>query len=378
MNFKVLLAVSIAIALQGCGVESGDKSSAPAPPISVQETSYKNFKEAGLTPQIFPDERSSDAPIRAFADFAQSGTLDMFIVEFDSPWPPTTVDELKPAIMEFWQKKNNGKYELRNDLFINSNDGCANPRKALVADYNKDQLPDVFIACHGFDDWPFPGEKNKIVLSQPDGRFLIQDAYDHTGYSHGASAADINGDSYPDVIVTDNSINLSNSTPQDSVYILLNNGDGTFKKDEDIRLPDSVVRTGFFTVDLVDVDGDGYVDVLLGGHEDENDKTLLLINDGSGFFNKTDPVVIPGVSGDTEVLDFAVTNENQQKIIWINRTNENYESRVIQKVLWPSLTSSVPLDQNPERWLMWILPTIVNGENVIATEHESFGVLLNY
>jgi hypothetical protein len=141
--------------------------------------------------------------------------------------------------------------------------GCLHPRKALVADFNDDGRPDVFVACHGYDAAPFPGERNKVVLSQPGGGYAVSDAATDIGFNHGASAADLNGDGLPDVVV------VSFFEP-DRGYVLINDGTGHFVRDSTSRLPTAMQGGTFFSVELVDVDEDGHLDLLVGGHEFDN------------------------------------------------------------------------------------------------------------
>jgi hypothetical protein len=43
------------------------------------------------------------------------------------------------------------------------------PRKVLFGDFNGDGRLDMFIACHGWDTNPYPGEQNRLYLSEPGG-----------------------------------------------------------------------------------------------------------------------------------------------------------------------------------------------------------------
>lgn len=88
--------------------------------------------------------------------------------------------------------------------------------------------PDVFVACHGYDGPPFPGERNKLVLSQPDGSFAVLDASPDVGFFHAVTVADWNDDSLPDVVLTE------------SVFLLVNQGDGKFQRETQSSMPSFV------------------------------------------------------------------------------------------------------------------------------------------
>jgi hypothetical protein len=198
MNIQILIIVCCVLLLQSCGGGSPTETLGSLP---IKDTSYENFKEVGLTPQILPSSRSGVGTIRAFGDFSQSGRLDLFTATL-TYWPPTTPEMATPSTFEIWRKQANGTFAKDSLLLQNSNNGCVHPRKALVADFNLDSRPDIFVVCHGFDASPFPGEKNKIVLSQNDGTYFIQDAATDVGFFHSGSAADLNYDGLPDVILT--------------------------------------------------------------------------------------------------------------------------------------------------------------------------------
>jgi hypothetical protein len=341
----------------------------PLTPLAVAETSYQNFKEVGLLPQTLPYYRDNVGTIRAYGDFFQSGRLGLFAATI-TYWPPTTPENATPSIFEFWSKQDDGTFVLNTQMLASQN-GCIHPRKAIVADFNIDGRPDVFVACHGFDAAPWPGESNKIVLSQPNGSYTIQDASPDIGFFHSASAADLNDDKLPDVIVT-------NNFDPASAFVLINQGEGVFQRESSLRLPSLIGGKNYFTVELVDVDGDESIDVVLGGHEFEGAPTVVLLNPGSSIFTSVTPITIPSVPNEGVVLDFAVTGTGSTRTLWVLRTSGGdgtfYQSRTIQKVLWPSLVSTVPLLERPAQWFQWIIPTIVNGESVIASDNASVNV----
>jgi hypothetical protein len=104
----------------------------------------------------------------------------------------------------------------------------------------------------------------------------------------------------------------------------------------------------------------------------------VLLNPGSYNFTSATPIAIPSIANEGVVLDFAVTGTASSRSLWVLRTSGGdgtfYQSRTVQKVLWPSLVSTTPLLQRPTMWFQWIIPTIVNGQSVIASEDAAVNV----
>ncbi|MBS0430486.1 MAG: VCBS repeat-containing protein [Proteobacteria bacterium] len=334
-------------------------------------TSYQNFKEVGLTPQNLPASVSGVGTIRAFANFSGSGRLDMFTASI-TYWPPTTPEAASPATFAFWTKEADGSFKRSTTLLPNAA-GCVHPRKAVVADFNRDGRPDLFVACHGFDAPPFPGERNKVVLSQPDGTYATRDAGPDVSFFHSASAADVNGDGFIDVVVVSN----MDPTP---IITLINQGDGTFRREAGNRFPGSLSYKNYFTIELVDVDQNGTVDAVIGGHEWEGATTYVLLNPGNFVFSSVTPMTVPAVANEGVVLDFTMTGSGASRSLWVVRTSGGdgtfYQSRTVQRVQWPSMASTVPLSQRPAQWFAWGIPTRVNGVNVLASEDASMSVAI--
>jgi hypothetical protein len=229
----------------------------------------------------------------------------------------------------------------------------------------------VFLACHGYDADPYPGERNLVVLSQPNGRYEVKVASADVGFFHSASAADLNGDGLPDVVVT-------NSSDPAVVYALINKGNGVFERESRARFPASLKEKGLYTVELLDVNEDGRLDVLVGGHEWGGTTTTLLINPGDNQFAQVTPITLPAVAGEGVVLDFAATGTGASRSLWALRTSGGdgtfYQSRTIQKITWPGLVSTTPLLQRNAQWFAWLIPAVVNGRAVMTSEDASVGV----
>lgn len=348
-----------------------DPVSTPSQPAAPQlaSNSYTNAKGLGLGPQTLP---GGDNTMRAWGDFAGNGRLDLFRawLTYDHRKPEA---EATPSRFEFWSRQADGSLSLESRLLPDGADGCIHPRKPIVADFNGDGRPDVFVACHGYDSMPFPGEKNKVVLSQPNGTYVISNAAPDVGFHHGASAADLNGDGHIDVVVT-------NNNEERQVYTLLNDGTGHFSRETVRRTPTAIQWGNLYTVELVDVDEDGKLDLVVGGHEWEGGTPRVYLNPGNNDFSAVAPVVLPAVPGDGVVLDFLLTGSGATRAIWMTRTSGGdgtfYESKVVQKVTWPSLNSSVPLKERPGRWVPWLVPAVVNGTPVVTSDNaiENFSL----
>lgn len=364
----ILVAFVAQFALYGCG-GGGDNvtvSSVAMQPLAVASSSYSNFKSVNLTPQLLPPGRAGVGTVRAYADFSRSGRLDLFTATL-TYWPPTTPAAASASIFEFWRKQADGSF-LKDSAMLPSTTGCIHPRKAIVADFNNDGRPDIFVACHGFDSIPFPGERNKVILSQSDGVYVTRDASPDVGFFHSASAADFNGDGKIDVVVTDNS-------DSESVIVFLNDGTGLFQREISARLPLSIRGKPYFSVEILDVDGDGKNDIALGGHEWEGASTTVLLNPDAYNFTSVIPINIPPILKEGVVLDFVVAGTGATRALWVLRTSGGdgtfYQSRTLQKVLWPSLSSSVPLSTRSAQWFQWVIATTVNGRPIISSEDAS-------
>jgi len=260
-----------------------------------------------------------------------------------------------------------GSFVLNTSVMTQTN-GCVHPRKAIVADFNGDGRPDVFVACHGYDAIPFPGETSKVVLSQPTGTYVVSDASSDIGFNHAASAADLNGDGRIDVVVV-------NNFDSNRAYVLLNDGSGHFNRETTSRLPTAMRGGNYYSVELVDVDEDGKLDLVVGGHEFDSAPTSVFINPGTNNFSAVTPAVIPAVVNEGVVLDFTLTGTGSSRAIWVVRTSGGdgtfYQSRVIQKVTWPALTSSVVLNNRPAKWIPWLVPAVTNGVSVVASDNAA-------
>ena len=164
--------------------------------------------------------------------------------------------------------------------------GMSAGRQILVADYNNDNILDFYVADHGIGT--HDGVRDSYFLSQPNGTWL-ESSETHLSHSnfvvfdHGGATGDIDNDGDMDVVITE--LNWKTGT---ALWCLINDGTGYLNK----RKCGGIFS---FALELADIDGDGYLDVLLGAHEHEQsiNFTGIVWNDGRGNFNKHNNTRLP-------------------------------------------------------------------------------------
>lgn len=233
------------------------------------------------------------------------------------------------------------------DLIQNPEDFCLHPRGIATGRFNADNTPDVFIACHGFDAPPHAGERNRILLSQPDGTFRVSEPSPDVGFFHGVAAEDFDADGDLDVIVT----TLGRPHP---LVVLLNDGTGRFEADTSGQFVPRDIRRAVFTISLPDMNGDGLFDMFVGGHDWENGLARVFLNDGSNQFRQARAISVPTVPGYGVVLDAAMAGEGDGRALWILRTSGGggsyYEGNVLQRFEFAARTATEMWRNETSRW----------------------------
>ena len=181
-----------------------------------------------------------------------------------------------------------GELTYTPELIIDNREdsGMSSGYRALVADYNNDDILDFYISDSGIGT--HNGFRNSYFLSQPNGTWL-ESSKTHLSHSnfevfdHGGATGDIDNDGDMDVVITE--LNGKTGT---ALWCLMNDGTGYLNK----RKCGGIFS---FALELADIDGDGYLDVLLGAHEFEKsiDFTGIVWNDGRGNFNKHNNTHLP-------------------------------------------------------------------------------------
>ncbi len=241
----------------------------------------------------------------AYLDFNGDGRIDIF----HSP-----LDGSRNAVpAQVYINNGMGWFDFDDTFLGQSPPGGVNPRKALPGDFNGDGRPDVLVVDHGYDHPPFPGASPYAVLSSDSGYVQAEGLDDIIGFHHGGASADIDADGDLDVVVTDNF-----TRP----FFLVNDGAGAFTWDT-TRIQ-GIEYDLIFTAELVDVDRDGYADLLAAGHEYEGFPAQILWGDDTGVFSTAKGSILPPVPGHGIVVDIDVadTDGDGDRDIVLNRTGD--------------------------------------------------------
>jgi hypothetical protein len=351
--------------------------------ILLQATSYLNMKNVELSRIKFPDSLRTITPDQPLAwaagDFSKTGTLDIFTAKQNysmdtNKYPTNSVvindqynDQYK-SDFQFWRKDADGNLTL-----LLSYKGCLHPRKALVDDFNKDGFPDLYVACTGYDglvNGKSLGEKSKLLINDGKGGFSVTDTYIN-GYYHGAASADVNGDGYPDIVVANMFNQQILGTEGKNVHVLINQKNGTFVSDNS-RITGLTNWTGYWSVELIDVNNDGILDLIAGGDDKNNASAIILYGSANGTFGSTKEV-IPPVAGRGTILDFTYVVNNGKRTLYIARTADNtdnqswYGTNTLQAYDLTTKIASVVLDKINVIWEAWWLPITLNGQTGVTS-----------
>ncbi|MFT5113800.1 MAG: hypothetical protein ACI8P9_003132 [Parasphingorhabdus sp.] len=326
---KAFLAFAITFSLAGCGIESSSSEAASVVDLDTSpssaadaRSSYENSKaniiiRYSALPRPAGTGDLSDAI--AYLDADGDGDTDVFLAtgEYLLDGEVNSVLALNDGV---------GNFTSSTAEFGDSMPPATHARKSIVSDFNNDSLQDILVFDHGFDSDPFPGSQPKLIIQNSVGSFSWSKLTDQTGFHHGGAAADIDNDGDIDIFVGGN-----------DPFFYVNDGTSNFTKADD-RFNGSIERV--FTAELIDVDLDGFVDLLVGAHERDGDQTSIYWGSSTGSYSSDLRTVIPTVEFFGVILDFDaedIDSDGDRDLI-INRTRDGddgdgkgfYQGRTIQ------------------------------------------------
>ena len=183
----------------------------------------------------------------------------------------------------------NNKLKRADKLIIDNREdsGTSLGKRLLVADFNSDNILDFYIADTGAKKIEagvaLTGHRDSYFLSQPNGTWL-ESSETHLShpnfkvYNHGGATGDIDSDGDMDVVFSD----ILGHQVGTYLWCLINDGKGFLKKHK-------CGGVWTHTLELADLDGDGYLDLILGGdaYDANHDFIGIIFNDGKGNFSQS-------------------------------------------------------------------------------------------
>ena len=321
--------------------------------ITVKKSSYENESAATklLGPQDIPKEWrpcgpnpacGANTPMAvAYADFMRDGTYSMILhsMEYNKV---NLEDRNRKGNIKFYQKIGNSWIDNTNKILPQAEtEGCLHANKAVVADFMQNGMPSVFFACSGFDGPGGIGEKQRMLIGQNDGTYKnIELILPEICVCTAASAADINGDGYPDLVLTDDWLNMP-------MLFLINNKNGSFTVDY-TRVPQELYqRSNIHTVEFIDFKGFGQYDIFIAGMEApygygvRRTPARIYLNSGGGYYSGNSKIMMPTMDG----FGYAVDIIYENGYIYLSRTTDlpelYYRGSAIQKINYKTLESSI-------------------------------------
>jgi hypothetical protein len=322
----------------------------------------------------------------SYLDLDGDGDTDIFI-------GATSSFSNAKQISEVYLNDGFGSFILDKDFFANP-PTFFSPRKSIIGDYNGDGKEDIYVAGSGWDQPPWSGEASVLILSSATG-YTTSVLDEFIGYEHGAASADVDADGDLDIVgvITDT------PTKRNANYVmmLINDGSGNFVHDT-TKLQN--LKGRYYTVELVDVDQDGYVDLLLGGFSTETWKPITEILWGSelGDYSNWNKTILPAVPGYEFALDIDVgdiDNDGDKDII-LNRTGSDeglgyyvgYHVQILKNNGDRSFSQSGSIVSIPQEkildyevmrtiWIVWIrLVDIYNDGNLDIIVDDAYRNLI--
>ena len=222
---------------------------------------------------------------RAYGDFDKDGDLDIIAVAANT--------KANAGLDVEYYKNSNSQFQKDQSVFTGGAPKMVSGRKAIVGDFDGNGWLDVVIAGTGYEANPWPGESAKILLNT-NGKFTTKDLGIGLGFFASVTAGDVNNDAALDLFVTNN---------QNISKFLINDGKANFVADLKMY-PNTYYNKSFFTSELYDLNNDGYLDLITGGHEHNGANTQILWGNATGNYMTSKMTTIPPVSGNGVVVDF--------------------------------------------------------------------------
>ncbi len=254
---------------------------------------------------------------RACYDFDKDGDEDMIMGNFN--WDNiNNVLVNAPKAINYIQNNSGSYIDVTASKFQGGVPGLVHPRKMILGDFDNNGWMDFVASGHGFDQPPFPGEKAVVSLNV-NGTFNSKDILP-IGFYHSACSGDIDNDGDVDLFFTDTK----------NCKFFVNDGKGNFTLDNSI-FPSDITNLNYFTSELFDLNADGYLDLIISGHEQDGAPSTILWGSYTGKYTKSKSVTIPRITGWGVAIDlniFDINSDGKMDVI-VNRQGDGTSSQAL-------------------------------------------------
>ena len=249
----------------------------------------------------------------------------------------------------FFQNQGDNKTFVRKQFNIRNNIGTWNARKGILGDFNNDGKPDVAYPEQGVD---IPGGEESapsILISTPDG-YTMRKLTDKKLYLHTGASGDIDNDGDLDIIMSS----------QHALLTFINNGDGTFYEELFIQLEPNIEQKGFVSMELYDLNNDGFLDLIAGGDENVLSSKVYYGNGYNFSYTRSKDIPLTEPWRGTLDYDFADIDNNGTIEIIMGRFKNVYEGYFIEIVTlidgeYKTISEIVDNSQADDiRWPIWL------------------------
>ena len=338
----------------------------------------------------------SNSPYKfCYLDYNKDGLMDIVTSNASGEWG---VMNWVPDPITFYLGQPDGSFirDKKNDSRFA---GLIGTRKIIYGDYNGDDYPDLFFVAGGYDFEPFPGEYCVLLTSSTNGIFSETRFVDMPAHYHGGASGDIDNDGDLDIVTT------VGSNP----IFFINDGYGHFETSKDLI---DYQCERMFNCELYDINDDGYLDFICGGHSWEgpvdsdqnegpyNNDPIIFWGNGVSF-SKERSTRLPRCSVDgfglvCDFLFYDLDSDGKEEII-ISRTGDDtdiggtsyYGGWYIQVVKetpegfidatsqYISLNDAYDINPMYSSWLVWLDIADIDGKKYLLGAYD-YGMNIPY
>lgn len=233
---------------------------------------------------------------------AKTHALDVALVDVNSDGHLDMVLALESQPNRLYLNDGQGNFTWIKGVFVEANHDTEHVR---VGDFDGDGILDIIFVAE--DD-----QNHEFYLGNGDGTFRnVSDRLLGKSEANGLDIGDVNGDGLLDIVV-------GNSGAAPANFLWLNNKEKPgFFIDSSKSLPAHFDQTQ--SIKLVDLDGDGHLDMLVGNEVPPN---RVYFNDGKGNFVEREGAFVEAVPLHTrEVIAFDANGDGLTDILFANLTS---------------------------------------------------------